>query len=335
MEEYYYNRLNKHQKIAYTEMKKGLSEINSSFYVTRLERNELSMVYELLMMDHPELFYCVEGNYRYFPDSSYIEMKPEYLFKKDKILEHRKAINTRIERICNSCKETDQLKKALYLHDFLCQNVRYDKLKKTYSHQVIGPLTQGVGVCEGIAKSFKALCDKMGIYCICIVCNNNPEKGIKYRHMWNMVKLNNKYYHIDATFDGSLSKRQLRHDYFLIDDKSVFKDHEALIYKAFDCNDIALSFYRTNKQTYTDVSQLPQIVKKLTRKANGFVVEYIGGGLNRDILKETINQIEQVLITKNKKGSYAVNFPLGVIDCILSETESAIIEQQPSESEEN
>ena len=36
------------------------------------------------------------------------------------------------------------------------KHVRYDKLKKSYSHEIIGPLGQGVGVCEGIAKSVKS-----------------------------------------------------------------------------------------------------------------------------------------------------------------------------------
>ena len=49
--------------------------------------------------------------------------------------------------------------KEKYVHDFICDNVRYDKLKKAYSHEIIGPLGQGVGVCEGIAKAVKVLLD--------------------------------------------------------------------------------------------------------------------------------------------------------------------------------
>ena len=32
------------------------------------------------------------------------------------------------------------------IHDFILEQVRYDKLKKPYSHEILGPLTQGVGV---------------------------------------------------------------------------------------------------------------------------------------------------------------------------------------------
>ena len=65
----------------------------------------------------------------------------------------------------------------------------YDKLKKPYSHEIIGPLGHGVGVCEGIAKSVKVLCDALGIWCIIVISEANPEKKIKYRHAWNIVKI--------------------------------------------------------------------------------------------------------------------------------------------------
>ena len=45
----------------------------------------------------------------------------------------------------------------------------FDKLKKPYSHEIIGPLGHGVGVCEGIAKSVKVLCDVLGIWCMIAV----------------------------------------------------------------------------------------------------------------------------------------------------------------------
>lgn len=39
--------------------------------------------------------------------------------------------------------------KEKYVHDFICENVHYDKLKKSYSHEIIGPLGQGVGYVKG------------------------------------------------------------------------------------------------------------------------------------------------------------------------------------------
>lgn len=62
----------------------------------------------------------------------------------------------------------------------------------------------------------------------------NPEKGIKYRHTWNIVKIGGQYYHLDVTFDNTLGKhslagQELRYDYFNLEDKKIFRDHEPLI----------------------------------------------------------------------------------------------------------
>ena len=75
------------------------------------------------------------------------------------------------------------------MHDFICENVRYDKLKKAYSHEIIGPLGQSVGVCEGIAKAVKVLLDALGVWCVIAICGNNPEKGIKYRHTLSLIHI--------------------------------------------------------------------------------------------------------------------------------------------------
>ncbi len=69
----------------------------------------------------------------------------------------------------------------------------------------------------------KVLCDALGIWCMIAVCGNNPEKGIKYRHTWNIVRIGGNYYHLDATFDNTLGndKKEIRYDYFNLDDKSI------------------------------------------------------------------------------------------------------------------
>ena len=44
----------------------------------------------------------------------------------------------------------------------------------------------------------------MGLECLIAISQANPEKGVRYRHAWNVVKLKNTWYHLDATFDNSL-----------------------------------------------------------------------------------------------------------------------------------
>lgn len=76
---------------------------------------------------------------------------PEYLFEKNKVKEHQRAMQAR-EKLVRPVKDKSEWEKEKFVHDFICENVRYDKLKKAYSHEIIGPLGQGVGVCEGLPR---------------------------------------------------------------------------------------------------------------------------------------------------------------------------------------
>lgn len=74
-------------------------------------------------------------------------------------------------------EKLSEKEKELFIHDFIVKNVKYDKLKKEYSHEIIGALGNGVAVCEGMAKAVKILCDELGIWCIVALSEANPEKG--------------------------------------------------------------------------------------------------------------------------------------------------------------
>ena len=134
-------------------------------------------------------------------------------------------MTARVEKLIRLAQKLSEWEKEKHVHDFICENIRYDKLKKSYSHEIIGPLGQGVGVCEGIAKAVKVLLDALGVWCVIAICGNNPEKGIKYRHTWNIVKINGTYYHLDATFDNSLRKdygnSEIRYDHFYYKEKKL------------------------------------------------------------------------------------------------------------------
>lgn len=182
MEPFYYNHMNKNQQAVYRAMQQGLTNLSDEFQIPRLEGKDLSNVFFELRLDHPEIFWASGFKYKYYPDSPNLILIPEYLFDKGKIREHQKAMGARVEKLARPAMKLTELEKERYIHDFICEHVHYDKLKKPYSHEIIGPLGQGVGVCEGIAKSVKILCDTLGIWCMIALCGNNPEKGIKYRH---------------------------------------------------------------------------------------------------------------------------------------------------------
>lgn len=313
MEPYYYQKMNKAQQTAYHGILQGLLAMDDSIQIPRLEPEELYNVFFQLRLDHPEIFWTPGYKYKYYPDSPNLIFIPEYLFQKGKVKEHQKAMKARVEKLIRPAKSLSEWEREKYIHDFICDNVHYDKLKKPYSHEIIGPLGQGVGVCEGIAKSVKILCDALGIWCIIVVCGNNPEKGIKYRHTWNIVKIGGKYYHLDATFDNTLGKEEKRYDYFNLSDKSVFRDHEPLLVSAPACSDGDHFYYKERKLSFTKKEEIYKRALQTAKKGKTFTFHWRGGYLTREVLTELLELIQKAGEEKQKSPRISLNWPQAVI----------------------
>ncbi len=336
MEPYYFSQLNKQQQKTYTTIKTGLQSLKESFEVPRVEAEELYDIFSKIRLDCPEIFYVSSYKYSFFQDSSQYKMKPVYLFDKNKIKEHQKAMNARVEKLCRPMQGKKDLEKELYIHDFITANVSYDKLKKQYSHEIIGPMGQGVGVCEGIAKSVKIMCDRLQMPCIVVISHNNPEKNKKYRHAWNIIKIDGHWYHLDATFDNTLGDEESRYDYFNLDDKAVFKDHEPLVYKAPACTIGDVFYYRQKKLSFTKMEDVEKRSIQAAKRGKTLTFHWRGGFLTRAVMEEILNVISETAKSKNKHCQIMVNWPQAIIRVrFIPEQQPEIVKMEDAYSEEN
>ena len=314
MEPYYYSHMNKQQQAVYHAMKTGIQSLAPSFPCPRMDGKELTDVFLKLRLDCPEIFFVSGFHFRYYPDSANVELSPEYLFDKNKIKDHQKAMKARVEKLVRPAATMAELEKEQYVHDFICQNVRYDKLKKSYSHEILGPLGQGVGVCEGIAKTVKILCDQLGIWCIVVISEANPEKNIKYRHAWNIVKIGGTYYHLDATFDNTLSHMgPVRYDYFNLDDGKVFRDHEPVIWKVPACTVSDGFYYRVKKLSFTKMEEVEKRALQAAKKGKELIFHWRGGALNRETAAQMLKAFKEAGEKKGKYPRAAINWPQAVL----------------------
>ena len=318
MEPFYYTKMTKQQQAAYHVIMQGANALADEFQIPRIESAELYDVFFRLRLDHPEIFWMTRYKYKYYQDSPNLIFVPEYLFDKNKIREHQRAMSSRVEKLARAAKDLSEWEKEKYIHDFICDNVTYDKLKKAYSHEIIGPLGHGVGVCEGIAKSVKVLCDALGIWCMIAVCGNNPEKGIKYRHTWNIVKIGGTYYHLDATFDNTLGKhsaagQEIRYDYFNLDDKKIFRDHEPLIAPAPVCTNGDHFYYREKKLSFTKEEDVYKRSLQAAKKGRTLTFQWRGGYLTREVLEKLLDLLRKAGEEKQKAARISLNWSQAVI----------------------
>lgn len=143
-------------------------------------------------------------------------------------------INSEIDKIKNNYIKntmTDK-KKVQTFHDYIINTTKYDKerannmnneeYKNSESHTANGLLKNRLALCGGYS-------DIMSIYMSQL---NIPNIRISAdKHVWNLVYIDGKWLHLDATWDDPVTNtgaQILIHDYFLIDTNTLFKldNHE-------------------------------------------------------------------------------------------------------------
>ena len=337
---YYYRQMNKEEQGAYHAMREGFLSLSQQVIVPALPMKTLASIFFRLRLDEPWIFYVETFSCRHAQGADSMQLIPSYIYDRKKIPEHQKALKSRVARLVRQAAglKSDQ-EKELFIHDFICEHVTYDKLKKSYSHEITGPLQQGVSVCEGIAKTVKVLCDELKIPCIIALCDSDPEHGYKYRHVWNVIKIQGKWYHMDATFDNSLGRYGMkRYDYFNLDDKWNFRDHRPVMHPVPACTDGASFYYKVNRLSLTKIEDVEKRLQTAIRKKQAhYIFHWRGGYLTKEVLLEIVKKAEEVASAKDKYLTMSFNWPQAVIAFHLydsaSELPERILAEQADESD--
>ena len=114
------------------------------------------------------------------------------------------------------------------IHDYIVLNTAYT-FGKSYRdvHTLDFAINKGTCVCEGYAKLFYFLCRANGIDCIFMVGPAVNSSGKREDHAWNKVRIDDKWYSIDVTWDDPLPDEpgRVEYYYFLIKDSDIARNH--------------------------------------------------------------------------------------------------------------
>ena len=131
-------------------------------------------------------------------------------------------IDTEVNNICMRISPNwSDIQKILWVNDYICDVYQYD-----YSVQATPPnptpyddlysmVHYKTGTCQGYTKLFKAIMDKLGIEC-------SYSSSDMIAHVWNIVKLDGQWYHIDVTWNDNISTRGR---ILLSNDTNSYKEH--------------------------------------------------------------------------------------------------------------
>lgn len=169
-------------------------------------------------------------------------------------------INQEMESFLYQCEGKNIVDSEKIIHDYLVEKVTYKDIDAPYSHEMPGVFLYGIGVCEGIAKAFKYLCDNTGISSGIVVGNI---KSGNTAHVWNQVCIDNEWYNVDVTFDSNLTKYSgdVRYDYFNVTDCELMD--RSSFYGVHLCTKY-YGFYKKNQKYAKCQNDLKKIIRNRT-----------------------------------------------------------------------
>lgn len=258
---YYYNQLDVYAKAIYDDLYSHKEDLKTGLYTLDFDiafnallhedsgaetlEKDFQLAVNALVFDKPEIFYLdITKMYllteitTFGPKKTYrvsigASNNVPYLSSSFPNIETIRNAEFQIENLVQSLRfSNDKYYQIREIHDFIVENTEYDEtVSKSNIYNIYGTLINKEAVCEGYAKTFKYILDKLDIPCIIACGIGQNSKGQTESHAWNYVKLNDVWYAVDVTWDdpviignGSVTN-EMRYHYFLRGSNSFFKDH--------------------------------------------------------------------------------------------------------------
>lgn len=188
-----------------------------------MSEREIRRAVNAYTFDNPQVFWLDNlFGYAYVGDDTMAEfysvMSADECEQKSAVL--RSAVNMIISSMKDGMSEFEREK---LVHDYIIGNCVYKGTVTGMSDGweyfcAYGPLVKGEAVCEGYAKAEQLLMNLCGIECMTI--RGDSDGG---GHMWNVIKIDGEWYHLDTTWDDS--DNGAIYDFFNVNDEMIKTTH--------------------------------------------------------------------------------------------------------------
>ncbi len=111
--------------------------------------------------------------------------------------------------------EMTDIEKVKWAHDFIINRNKYAKDSPNDTYSAYDAIINSKATCQGYTEAIAILLDKFNIPNIMISSNT---------HIWNLVKIDGKWLHLDTTWDDpiySSGKEETLYDYYLVSSEQL------------------------------------------------------------------------------------------------------------------
>ena len=222
---YYYERSPDGIRAVYDRLLAGFMQYEKKIVVDG-NAADVKRAFRLLKRDIPEVFFVrqIHISTKTKAGVNVTSMiTPKYILNEEAVHSIFALLDEKYSSFLYSLRKFSDHEKIKRVHDLIINRVVYKDAENAYSHEAPGVLIYGIGVCEGISKCFKYLCDRLGIKSLYV--HGHTDCGGENGHAWNMVEISGIFYHMDVTFDATIGESAVRYDYFLLSDEDISVNH--------------------------------------------------------------------------------------------------------------
>ena len=303
--EYYnYQNLTDTQKIMYDKMYEAVSVMKvGNIELCKGEKRDIALALYALKYDNPHLFWI---GYEYGvgeadDEKMFIRFddgkgESKYLFTHIERVEMMNKLQNKVKNILNEyiTDEMSDYDKELAIHDWLCNNVEYDKTagesatkderinENKSAWTAYGAIVEKSAVCEGYSKAFQLLMYCAGINSN-VVCGEASDGAA---HMWNTVLIDGEWYNVDVLWDDVENPQYgITHSFFNVTTDFIKKTHTVFsnsdkikndddIFSAEynlkipECNSDKMNFYVVNNTLIKSDEEYKSVVENALKTAS-------------------------------------------------------------------
>lgn len=240
-QEYYFKQLTEEEQRVYRELLKGIRAREKEFYLTISDDDSIDRSYHAVLKDHPEIFWVHNREKIYkttYSDSDYCVFTPGYTYTDSEIDEIQTAMEQSFQEVRVLIPEdAGDYEKVRIVYTYVIDHTRYQTGEDDQS--IAGVFWKKSAVCAGYAGAVQYLLERLDIPCIYV---DGSTKGSTEGHAWDIVKIGQEYYYVDAT-NGDQPD-------FLNGDAAQLEEHKTIIY------DYLCPFPEEYEKTYTPSEEL-------------------------------------------------------------------------------
>lgn len=312
MSEIGYNLLSVSEKEVYRKFQAAFKSYAPSVSGSDIKRTiDIMKVLQIALGDNPNVIYF---NKTQIKVSTLLIGGKQISFCGAYSLSKAKAMNIELENAVDKALQEiaflnplTNYDKLLCVYEYLQKNISYDeneleiccrlgKSRTPFSHNAYGALVKKQGVCDGVSAAFSLITQRMGFECAVIKGRARFRTDGFSEHAWNIVKISDRFYHVDVTWDLNQYEltKEYSYDYFFLSDEAIDIDHEWDINLIPACKYGDLAFHIKNRCYANNLSQLEEIFLRYSKSKQTVVRVKISNGIS--IPKPEEKYLSQLLV---------------------------------------